>query len=40
MPTDHTRTNGAPFSKSSWERFAAKFPAIRALHAIPDDEGV
>jgi hypothetical protein len=31
---------GGTFSKDSWERFAAKLPAIRALQAIPDDEEI
>jgi hypothetical protein len=31
---------GGTFSKASWGRFAALFPAVRALQAITDDEGV
>jgi hypothetical protein len=30
---------GGTFSKASWERFAERLPAVRALHAVPDEEG-
>lgn len=30
---------GGTFSKESWERFAERLPAVRALQAIPDEEG-
>ena len=30
---------GGTFSKDSWEEFAGRPGAIRALHAIPDDRG-
>lgn len=30
---------GGTFSRRSWGRFAASLPSVRALHAIPDEEG-
>jgi hypothetical protein len=30
---------GGTFSRTTWKRLAALFPAVRALHAITEDEG-